>query len=274
MASLVDANSGRPAGLTPPSMGWLIVAEQELRDLWMGTHGLIMVLAFSVLVSVLTYLAATNTELYFLDQKDTLKLVMQVSVGVGVALTILLAADTVSGERERRTLESLLLTPVSSQQIAMGKLVAALSIWVAVLVASFFYAWILRVGPKAFFDAIGSGALVGTLLAVAFACLGLIISIFSGANRVSMVVSAFVFIAMLAPCQLPGGATKGWLGEFLVRINPVASGARFIDKVIVANHGWGQETTWLVAPVMAFLLGLVVAVILSGRLQLHPGFGR
>ncbi|MDA1349201.1 MAG: ATP-binding protein [Chloroflexi bacterium] len=166
------------------------------------------------------------------------------------------------------------LTPVSSRQIAMGKLIAALSIWVAVLVASFPYAWILRVSPEAFFDAIGSGALVGTLLAVAFACLGLIISIFSGANRVSMVVSAFLFIAMLAPSQLPGGATKGWLGEFLVRINPVASGARFMDKVIVANHGWGQETTWLVAPIIAFLLGLVAAVILSGRLQLHPGFGR
>ena len=95
-------------------------------------------------------LAATNTELNLLDQKDTLMLVMQVEVGVGVALTILLAADTVSGERERRTLESLLLTPVPSRQIAMGKLVTALSIWVAVLVASFPYAWILPVGPESF----------------------------------------------------------------------------------------------------------------------------
>ena len=140
MASMVTGVTGPGAELNPPANGWLVVAEQELRDLWLGARGPVLILAFSLLLSLLTYLAATNRELNLLDQKDTLKLVMQVAIGVGVAMTLLLSADAVSGERERRTLDSLLLTPVSSRQIAMGKLVAALSVWFAILAVAVPYA--------------------------------------------------------------------------------------------------------------------------------------
>src|SRR5437870_516163 len=102
---------------------WAVVTGQELRDLWLGGRGLILSLAFSVLLSVLAYLVATNQALNFLEQRESVNLTLQVAIAVGALLALLAAADTVSGERERGTLEALLLTPVSRRQLTGGKIV-------------------------------------------------------------------------------------------------------------------------------------------------------
>src|SRR5206468_8413993 len=114
------------AELTTPRRSWTIVGEWELRDLWLGGRGLLLTLAFSLLLSVLAYLTATNRALNFLEQRESVNLTLQVAIAVGALLALLAAADTVSGERERGTLEALLLTPVSRLQLTSGKLGAAL----------------------------------------------------------------------------------------------------------------------------------------------------
>ena len=69
---------------------------------------------------------ATNQALNFLEQREAVNLTLQVAVAVGALLALLAAADAISGERERGTLESLLLTPVPRRQLVAGKLLAAL----------------------------------------------------------------------------------------------------------------------------------------------------
>jgi len=258
----------------PSTPGWLVVAGQEVRDLWLAGRGPVLVLAFSLLLSALTYLAATNKELNLLDQKDTVNLVMQVTLAVGVALALLLSADTVSGERERGTLEALLLTPLSPREIALGKLLAALTVWPVAAAVSVPYAWALRPGTGLFTDAVVAEIVVGTLVAIAFASFGIIVSTFASTNRVSLAVGFFVFVALMVPTQLPGGAAKGWLGDIFLRVNPLTAGAHFMDKVIVNNHTWSQEAGWLVAPILAALVFATAAVVVTGRLRLQGGIGR
>src|SRR2546421_125999 len=98
-----------------------VVLEQELRDLWLGGRGPVLCFAFSVLLSVIAYLVATNRGLNFLEQRETVNLTLQVAVAVGALLTLLTAADSLSGERERGTFEGLLLTPVSKFDLTAGK---------------------------------------------------------------------------------------------------------------------------------------------------------
>ena len=265
-------DSGTEAASSTP--GWLVVAGQEVRDLWLAGRGPIVVLAFSLLLSALTYLAATNKELNLLDQKDTVNLIMQVTLAVGVALALLLSADAVSGERERGTLEALLLTPLGPREIGLGKLLAALTVWPVAVAVSVPYAWALRPGSGLFTDAVLSEIVVGTLVAVAFASFGIVVSTFSSTNRVSLAVSFFVFVALVVPTQLPGGVAKGWLGDLWSRVNPLTAGAHFMDKVIVSDHTWSQEATWLLSPILAALIAAVAAVVLTGRLRLHGGIGR
>ena len=61
---------------------WAIVAAQELRDLWLGGRGLLLSLAFSGLLSVLSYLVATNQALNFLEQREYVIVSFQVCIAV------------------------------------------------------------------------------------------------------------------------------------------------------------------------------------------------
>src|SRR5437867_3185600 len=131
---------------TTPTRLWGIVGEWELRDLWLSGRGLALSLAFSLLVSVIAYLVATNKALNFLEQREAVNLTLQVAIAVGALLALVAAADAVSGERERRTLETLLLTPVPRLELLFGKLVAAFSLWLAAFAITIPYGWIVGGG--------------------------------------------------------------------------------------------------------------------------------
>jgi ABC-2 type transport system permease protein len=256
---------------TAPAHGWLVVAVQELRDIWLSWRGPIIVFAFSLLLSLLTYLAAANKELNIIDQRDTVNMVVQITLGIGVAVSLLFGADTVSGERERETLESLLLTPVPRRQIGLGKLLAAVSVWPVLMLVAVPYVWALRAGAVLFTDAVVAGFVVGSLLTAAFASLGVIVSILSNSNRLSLAASFFVFVVLLAPTQIP---LTGWFGDHIARINPVTAGSRFVDRIIVKNHGLGQEWTLLISPIVATVIALAVVYVVAGRLRLQGGINK
>ena len=244
---------------------WAVVGEQELRGLWLGGRGLLLSFGFSLLLSVIAYLAATNTALNFLEQRESVSLLVQVAIAVGSLLALLAAADTFSGERERGTLESLLLTPASRLQLTGGKLLAALSLWLAAFAVTIPYIWFLGRGVGVTRDALAVGLLVGTLLAIFLASLGLIISVFAGSNRVSLSLSLFLLLALFAPTQLPSSAEKGWAGELLLRVNPVAAGERYVGKIVIDGHAWSEDVSWLVSPLVAAAVFAVVAMLVGAR---------
>jgi ABC-2 type transport system permease protein len=247
----------------PPGRAWAIVLDQELRDLWVGGRGLVLALGFSLLLSVVAYLVATNQALNFLEHRETVNLVLQVAIAVGALLTLLAGADAVSGERERGTLESLLLTPASRLGLTAGKLLAALSLWVAAFVITLPYVWFLGRGVGIVGDAVVTGAVVGTLLALSLASLGLLISVFSTSNRVSLSASLLLLLALFTPTQLPSAAQKGWVGDLLLRIDPVTAGEHYVGKILVDGRGWTEDLPWLISPVAAAVV-LTAAALLAG----------
>jgi ABC-2 type transport system permease protein len=257
--------SAAPAVPQRRTPGWAIVGEQELRDLWLGGRGFVLGLAFSVLLSIIAYLTATNQALNFLEQRESVNITLQVAIAVGSLLALLAAADAVSGERERNTLESLLLTPVSRLGFTCGKLVASLSLWLAAFAITIPYVWFLGRGVDLVGDALVTGIVVGTLLAVFLASLGIIVSVFSSSNRVSLFFSLFVLLVVFAPTQLPSGAQKGWAGELLLRVNPITAGEHYVGKILVDGHAWSEDVSWLISPFVAAAVFSVVAAIVGAR---------
>lgn len=249
-----------------PGRAWPIVLEQELRDLWIGGRGLALSCAFSVLLSVIAYLVSTNQALNFLEQRETVNLTLQVAIAVGALLALLAGADAFSGERERATLESLLLTPVSRLEITAGKLLAALSLWLAAFVILLPYAWFLGRGVGIVGDAILTGAAVGTLLAVALASFGMLTSVFAASNRVSLSISLFILLALFAPTQLPSGAQSGWAGDLLLRIDPISAGEHYVGRIITSGHGWTDDLSWLISPLVAAVALTAGALVAGARL--------
>jgi ABC-2 type transport system permease protein len=264
----------RPRTRAGPA-GWRVVAGQECRDLWLSGRGPVLLFAFSVVLSVFTYLAATNQAINFLEQREAVDLTLQIAVAVGVLMTLAVSADALSGERERGTLEGLLLTPVSRRAIVLGKLVAALTVWFGAFVVSVPYVWVLGRGVSVVEQALLLGVGVGTLLAVGLAALGLFVSAMSGSNKVSLSVSFFLLLALFAPTQLPGGLPKGWFGDLVAKINPVGAGLHYQTAVLVNGHGWTQDLSYLVAPLLLAVLAGGALMVLSDRVvRLDAGGGR
>ena len=248
--------------------GWTVVAAHECRDLWLGGRAPMLLFAYSLLLSAMTYLAATNQVLNFLERREALNLVLQVAVAVGSLLTLVVAADGVSGERERGTLESLLLTPVSRRGLLLGKLVGALSVWCACYVVLVPYLLVLGRGLSMIGSSIGLGLGVGTLLALGLATLGLLISSLCNTNRVSLAGSLFLLLALFVPSQLPMGPDPGWFFDVvLVRANPVASSLHYLSQVLVEGHSWTRDIGYLVGPAVVAALALGVLLAIADRLM-------
>ncbi len=255
----------------PSSPAWLVVTQQELRDLWFGGRALPLMLAFSVLVSVMTYLVATNRALNFLEQREAVNLTLQIAVAVGSLIVLLGSGDALSGERERGTLESLLLTPASRRALVVGKGLAALSLWLAAFAISIPYVWFMGRGIGLVGVALVGGFVVGSLLALFLAGLGLLISALAGSNRFSLSLGLFALFALFAPTQLPTAAQQGWAGDLLLRIDPFTSGLHYLGKLLVDAHTAGQDVSWLISPVVAAVLAPAAAIAVADRISIRPG---
>jgi ABC-2 type transport system permease protein len=208
---------------------------------------------------------ATNRALNFLEQRETVNLTLQVAIAVGGLLSLLVAADGVSGERERGTLESLLLTPVSRLELTVGKLLAALSLWLAAFVITLPYVWFLGRGVGIVGNTIATGAVVGTLLALSLASLGMLISVFAASNRVSLSSSLFLLLALFTPTQLPSAAQSGWFGDLLLRIDPITAGEHYVGRILVNGRGWTEDVSWLVSPLVSAVCLTAAALALGSR---------
>ena len=238
------------------STAW-IIAGRELRELWRGGRGLLLLSAFSVLLSVITYLTATNQVLNFLEQREAVNLVLQVAIAVGALVTLLLAADGVSGERERATLEALLVTPARRPGILFGKWLAAMSWWLLAYAVTLPYLCVLGRGVSAAWPAIYSGLLAGTILAAALSLPALLISCLATTNRVSLGASMLLLLALFAPTQLPGGLPQGWFGGLLVWLNPVSAALRFTGDVVVTGQAGNHPLGRLLPPALIAMLAAV-----------------
>jgi len=274
MADL-DAAEAAPGTGTPPTgvtSTWA-VAEQELRDLWLSGRGVAMLLAYTVLLSITTYLIASNQELNFLEQREAVSLTLQLAVAVGVLLVVLVAADAVSGERERGTLESLLLTPAPRRSIIIGKAVAALSLWIGAFALAVPYIWWIGRDVGTFGAAFAGGLVVGTLLALALTGIALLVSTFSQSNGLSLALSFVVLLALYAPHQMPAEATRGWAGELVLKLDPFSAGLLYLERLIVNSHSPSQDIGLLVVPALCAVALPAVALLVGGRLRLLPRSG-
>lgn len=250
---------------------WAVVADRELRDTWLGGRALALALSYAVLLSATTYLVAVNEELNFLEQRESTGLTLQIAVALGSLLALLAAADAVSGERERGTLESLLLTPAPRRDLVIGKGIAAFSLWIAAYVVSLPYVWYLGRDVEVLWTATVAGFVVGSVLSLFLVAVGLLLSMLAQSNKMSLSVGLFALLAFYAPTQMPSAAQQGWAGDLLLRIDPFTAALRFLDRVVHLGRDAGSELGWLAGPFLAAVLAVVAVLAVAPRLALLTG---
>ena len=275
---VVSSNTGSNA----ESSVWWLVCKWELADLWIGGRVFNFLILFSVLMSITVYLMATNSELSLTPPKLTVLIMLQAAITFGLFIGLIVAAESISGERERATFETLLITPTSRLQLVLGKFLAALSPWPAALLLAVPYMVVLAQGDPVLVPALLWGALLGSLLAVTFTALGTLVSIWSNSNRVSLFVSLLLYLLCLLPSQLPGQVQATPALTFIQVIDPVEATNQFLQKVLVNSQPQAGSSVdpGPVTGVWIFLAGsigvtlLILAVLFlyaAPRLQLEAG---
>jgi hypothetical protein len=247
------SGQGGSAGAAPT---WRVVAGKELADLWLSGKALVLLILYSILLSGITFVLASNSELSLMPPKEMVYETLKTAISVGLFLGLVIGVDALSGERERATLETLLLTPTSRRQIFVGKFLAAVSPWPAALLITVPYLAVLAQGDSILLPAILEGALVGSIMALGFAGLGMLVSFFTNSNRTSFFVALGLYTLGLVPAQLPGTAQTGATGQFLQWVNPQAAASHFLSKTLVNHRTLEEFWPWLLSPVLFTVLGL------------------
>jgi ABC-type transport system involved in multi-copper enzyme maturation permease subunit len=115
--------------------------------------------------------------------------VSAVELGLICLLAPALTADLISGERERQTLDLLLVTPLSRRQIVVGKLVAALgSLYLLLVLALPIQALAVLIGGVGLEELL-VGLLILALTATTYGCVGLCWSARLRSTRSAMLLS-------------------------------------------------------------------------------------
>ncbi len=255
-------------GPSKPRPTWAIITRAELVDLWFSSKGLSVLFGFTVLLSMLAYLASADAGINLLDARESVGIVVQTAIGLGTLAALVVGADAISGERERGTLEALLVTPVARRDIVVGKLLAASTMWMAALAVALPFVAVLADGPGVVFDAVSVLIVAGGLVGAALTALGLAVSAVAMSNRTSVSASVALLLLLATPSRLPAIKANGVLGPLLIKANPVSAGLELAGNVLVKQQAWSDQVSYLLSPIVAAVVLTVLAVGLSGRLEL------
>jgi ABC-2 type transport system permease protein len=251
---------------------WWIVCKKELRDLWIGGKALNLIIAYTILLSVYTYMTAKGSVENFMPPKEMVFELLKLVTIVGVFMGLIIGADSLSGERERATLEALLLTPASRRQMVVGKFFAAISPWPVAFLIAIPYMRVLSQGDEVFGQAVRWGVVTGTMLTQAFTALAMFVSYWCNNNKTSMFMSLVLYLLFLLPTQLSGHAQGGVMGLLFQKANPLAAQRHFLASLLVNNRTLEEMRAWLLSPLLfAAAVFVLLFWYVGGGLRLEPG---
>ena len=277
-AFLAMTGPAEMAAVAPPrprarTARWAVVLEQELRDLWLGRPRPRAAASPSASsLSVIAYLVATNTDLNFLEQRESVNLTLQVAIAVGALLALLVAADAISGERERGTLE----TPAAHagpRRADRDRQAARRALAVARGVRGH---RAVRLVPRP--RRRRSSATRSRRASSSARCSrsssrrsASSISVFSGSNRSASRSACSCCSRCSRRRSCPRAPRRAGPATLLLRFNPVTAGEHYVGKIVVNGHSWSEDISWLVSPVVAAVLFAVLGPARGGRFMALRG---
>ena len=267
----MTATASSPAAATRSDRPvWWLVFRQELDDLWVGGKALNLLILFGILMSITAFLLATNSELSLTPPRMMIVVMVQSAITFGLFIGLVIAAESFSGERERATLEPLLLAPAGRRQIALGKFLAALSPWPIAYLFCVPYVVTLSQGDLALWPVLVWGAIVGTLTTVAFTGLGMLVSLWSNSSRTSLFVGLMIYIVALLPAQLPGEFQATAAGAVVQAVDPLEAVRQFLLKGFIDVRPVEELWPLLYAPILTTVVILGVLFLYAApRLRLE-----
>jgi ABC-type Na+ efflux pump permease subunit len=227
---------------------WLI-ARKDIREVF-GRRAVVLRALIPAVVLPVVYGAMVGHEIQAAQERPdraaaalgaTLPFFAAIIVVVGALLAITITADAIAGEKERRTIESLLATPASDLEIFVGKVMAAL---MPALVSGYLGGGIFFLAAR-----LASG---GHALPAVPAMLAAARIILFGVPIIAVVLAS-LGVMVSARCSTATSAQQ-------------LSGAVFLPVSGLAIYGSLQITRWSTARLALLMAALVILCALLLRL--------
>lgn len=217
------------------------IMQKEIRESILIPKGFLWYILTSIILSILSYLFLTNSELSLLDQGQMLYMIMNFITALGILMGLVFGADAFAGEIERGTLEALFISPVNKTEIAMGKLGAVIANWGIIFAISLPYLFVVGKGGQNLLIGIAYLAILGTLLAIIFSAFSMGLSARIKSMKNSLIISFFIFLLAGTPIFLSAALRKTWFGRILDLTNPFADAINTFDSVVIDSQGFSYQ---------------------------------
>ncbi|MFZ0483225.1 MAG: ABC transporter permease subunit [Desulfobacterales bacterium] len=202
-----------------------------------SSRGAALYLAGCGVLSVFSLLLVSNTELSLLDNAQAVYMMSAIIIALALLIAVIRGSDGFAGERERKTLELLLITPVSPAEVAIAKLMGLIFSWFVVFVLSIPYLWAVGSTGQNLIPALEYLFISGTLLVVIFGGFSLALSARMKTFKGALSIGLTAFLLSGSPILLGPSLRQSTVGRFIDLINPFANALNMLDSVVVDSLG-------------------------------------
>lgn len=241
-----------------------ILFQKEAREILVSPRGRLWLLLLTGILSVFSLLFVANTELSLLDNAQVVYEMMGLITALGALLAVISGVDAIAGERERGTLVPLLLTPMSRNDIIVGKLGAPLAAWVAMLVLSLPYMWAVGSTGQNLVSGVMALAVFGTPVVVAFGFLALALGAALESGRTALSTSLVLLVLSASPLLIGPSLRQSSVGRIFDAANPFSGAVNAYNSLVIDSQPWSAQLAHAL-PVTVFLLVSLVAAAASMR---------
>jgi ABC-type transport system involved in multi-copper enzyme maturation permease subunit len=245
-----------------------LIARKEAGELLLSGRGLAWLLALAVVMSVLSLLLVSNTELSLLDNAQVVYLVMGTVTALGALLAVVLGSDALAGERERGSLVPLLLAPVTPTQIVFGKMGGQVAGWAVMYLLSLPYVWAVGSSGQNLAEAVAYLALFGTPVVLGFGFLGIALSSRLRSVRSALQTSLIILMLLASPLLLGPSLRQGAIGQLFDAVNPFAAAVNTFDSVVIDSQPFAMQATRFAVALAWLALTALFAVASVRKMEL------
>jgi len=218
-----------------------LIARKESGELLGSGRGLGWLLALSVILSVLALLLVSNTELNLLDNAQVVYMVMGTITALGGLLALVLGSDAIAGEKERGTLIPLLLTPLTTTQMVLGKMGGQVVAWGLMYALSLPYLWAVGSSGQNLVQAIAYLALFGTPVVLGFGFYAIGLSARFGNVRTALLAALITLMLLASPLLIGPSLRQSTLGKLFDMVNPFSAALNTFDSVVIDSQPFSMQ---------------------------------
>jgi ABC-type transport system involved in multi-copper enzyme maturation permease subunit len=215
----------------------IALLKKEFFDDFLAARGAFLLFVASVVLSAFSLLMISNTELSLLDNAQALYLMTAIILTLASFMAVVRGSDGFAGERDRETLEALLLAPITGPGVAAAKLVGIFLSWLILFALSIPYLWAVGSRGQNLWYAIGYLSITGTLLVVIFGGLALALSAKMKTFKGVLAIGLTLLLFSASPVLLGPSLRQSTVGQMMDFVNPFADALNTLDSVVIDGQG-------------------------------------